>query len=298
MPLTPEQVLERRGFVGSSDASAIMGLDPYKTAHDVWWSKVGPVPTFLELEAEEIRKPWLKWGNALEEPVMDWAEGQIDAVIARGTVVQSDRFPMLKANLDGEILEPENGHKIVEAKTCGILGPSPEWKFYGESGTDEVPRHVLIQVAHQFACVGPAAQIAYVPALLSGRGFLLYVLRRDEELVETVAGVCAAWWERYVLMKERPPGTPPIGIMKQFERVEGKKAVLADGTIRAWREAKDRVKNAKADVEVAETVILEALQDAEFGESKTAGGCSYKMQKRKAYSVDAAEYRVLRYQKP
>jgi predicted phage-related endonuclease len=42
MSLTPEQIAIRRTRIGSSEVGAILGIDPYKSAYDVWTEKMLP----------------------------------------------------------------------------------------------------------------------------------------------------------------------------------------------------------------------------------------------------------------
>ncbi len=61
MDFTPE---ERQHYIGGSDISAIMNLNPWKTIHDVFIEKVDDPKPFKENEA-------MYWGKALEESIAD-----------------------------------------------------------------------------------------------------------------------------------------------------------------------------------------------------------------------------------
>ena len=46
MKFTEAELEHRRRFVGSSDVGAILGLDKYRSKHDVWLEKLGLAKPF------------------------------------------------------------------------------------------------------------------------------------------------------------------------------------------------------------------------------------------------------------
>jgi len=60
------------------------------------------------------------------------------------------------------------------------------------------------------------------------------------------------------------------------------------------RELADRIKAAEAEKKGIENQIKAALGDAVFGYLPDGGGFSWKLQHRNSYTVEAADYRVLR----
>ena len=64
--LTPEQIAERRNGIGASEVAAVLGIDPFKTAIDVWAEKTGRRPH------EELAKiPRLPRNEPMTKPVWD-----------------------------------------------------------------------------------------------------------------------------------------------------------------------------------------------------------------------------------
>ena len=92
-PTDREQWLaERRQRIGATDVSAIMGVNPYSTAYDVWLDKTGKLEPWDGNDATSI-------GNILEPSILDEAErrwGELN----RQVVVKDIHSPVA-ATLDG-----------------------------------------------------------------------------------------------------------------------------------------------------------------------------------------------------
>lgn len=105
--------------IGGSDASAIVGKNPYKTNIDLFEEKIG-----RKIPEDISDKPYVRFGTL--------AEPHIRAIFAltypeycvsyyENRILRSKQYPFLQASLDGE-LEDENGRKgILEIKTTNIL---------------------------------------------------------------------------------------------------------------------------------------------------------------------------------
>jgi putative phage-type endonuclease len=284
--ITPEQRELRRKYVGSSDAPALFGLDPYRTAADVWLSKTGRVEDGETTEAQDR-------GNLLEPAVLDWAEREIGEWFARGSFLASGH---LCANFDG--IHDGPGRTVspflVEAKTTT---KADEW---GEPGTDEVPERVIVQVHHQFVVAGHDFRVAYVPVLmpLFGRfDFRMYEVRRDDALAEAVAARGREFMERYVLKDTPPPDVlPNLDVLRRVRREPGKVVQVADELVDAWQaERAARLEAEKREAE-AQRALLAALGEAEAGDFGR-GRVTYLETKRKAYAVEETTYRTLRVKK-
>ncbi|HRR40229.1 MAG TPA: YqaJ viral recombinase family protein [Syntrophales bacterium] len=75
MPITETQREARRKHLGSSDVAAILGVDPFKNAYDVWLEKTGKVDSSdISSEAAEI-------GNALETGILNLAERRLGKIL-------------------------------------------------------------------------------------------------------------------------------------------------------------------------------------------------------------------------
>jgi len=276
--ITEKQRLERRNHIGSSDAANIM----LEGGHEVWASKV-----LAEVPESEV-PDWFKTGNELEPILVKWAAEQ-EGLSLQSSIARTAKNPVLEANLDA--LSYPDERVIVEAKTCGINNFSPEHAEFGREGTDEVPTRILIQVAHQFACV-PTAEIALVPAWIGGRGKVLFRLKRDDEFVEAVATGCLEFWDLYVKTKTMPPGVPPMEILKRVERMKGKRVEIADELANSFLELREARLAAEKQEEFAKAALIASLGDAEEGRSSTHL-FRYPMEHRDAHTVKESNFRKL-----
>ena len=113
--LSREEWLEaRKNYIGGSDASAIVGMNPYKTNNDLWLEKTGKVTP------EDISdKPYVKYGTNAEIHLrelfkLDFPQFNVEYV--ENNMFINDRFPWAHASLDGWLTD-ENGRKgILEIK--------------------------------------------------------------------------------------------------------------------------------------------------------------------------------------
>lgn len=278
--ITEQQRQQRRNFIGSSDAAALFGLDPFKTAADVYLEKTGRVTPDEGSEATDR-------GTLLEPAVLDWAQREIGVEFARGVMLTSEP---LAANFDGLSFESAPAF-VVEAKTTTACA---DW---GDPGTDEVPERVIVQVHHQFAVAGPAFRLAYVPVLMPLFGrfvFRMYRVERRDDLAEAVADAGREFMLKHVRADTPPPDClPMLDTLRRMVRQPNKTVPLDEGIAASLikaRAAKSECEKACKDVE---RIVLAALGDAEAGEFP-GGRITYLETKRKGYTVAESSYRTLR----
>lgn len=137
----------RMNGIGGSDASAVVGMNPYKTNIQLFEEKTG------RRAAPDISdKPYVIYGKEAEEPIrrlfkLDYPQYQVEHHEFR--ILQSIENPFMQASLDGELTDGE-GHKgILEIKTTNIL-QSMQW----EKWKDKVPQNYYIQVLHYMLVTG------------------------------------------------------------------------------------------------------------------------------------------------
>lgn len=271
--LTPQQIAERRNFLGASDSPAIIGVDPYRSPIDVYLSKVEAL--------DDLTSPKAEAGNRLEPVLLEYAAEYVGRpLLDRGTMHTKG---LLACNLDGRFSETE----IIEAKTTGIVDG------WGDDESDEIPDKVLVQVHHQFHVTGAA--VAWVPVILArfGLTFRMFRVERNEQLVEIVAAKGIEFMERHVLARKPPTGIPSLEVLKRIRREPGKWVEVPDDLVAAWTEAKDAEKAAKEGRDEAQAALLAALGDAE-GARYSGGELTYLEQERKGYTVAATRFRTLR----
>lgn len=136
-----EEWLKNRSRIGGSDASAIVGLNPYKTNVELWMEKTG------QIVPEDIsEKPYVKYGTQAEMHLrglfrLDFPQLHVDFV--ENNMFFNDKYQWAHASLDGW-LEDQDGRKgILEIKTTEILQSMQKEKW-----NHRIPDNYYIQILH------------------------------------------------------------------------------------------------------------------------------------------------------
>jgi putative phage-type endonuclease len=246
----------RKGGIGSSDAAAAVGLNPYKSPLELWMEKTGRASIVEEHAAFDDPR---YWGTLLEPYVAVAYQQKTDRRVRKvNAVLQHPAFPFMLANIDREVVgSPEV--QILECKTAGEFG-ARLWR-------DGVPEYVQIQVQHQLAVTDKAA--ADVAVLLCGQQLEIFRIPRDEDVIARLIVLEARFWE-HVVSDTPPPADgsessaralrhlyPGGGDTLDFSENEHLSQVLAD--LRALRSELD-AKGRQA--EVLKQALQEAMGDA------------------------------------
>lgn len=136
----------RRGNIGSSDASIIMGASPYKTPFDLWMEWTNRRPREPNKFATEL-------GHRAEPFIRALAESAIGEILEPVTISSED-YPFMGASLDGTNLLQDI---IVEMKL------NNEEKHETALGGSIPPEH-WPQLQHQLSVVETAEYLLYVSA--------------------------------------------------------------------------------------------------------------------------------------
>lgn len=137
-----EWLKNRMNGIGGSEASAIIGMNPYMSNIELWQIKTG------QLIPEDIsEKPYVKYGTEAE-PLMrqlfalDYPQYEVGYV--ENNSYFNDKYPFALASLDGTLIEKETGRKgILEIKTTNILQSMQKEKW-----DHRIPDNYYIQVLH------------------------------------------------------------------------------------------------------------------------------------------------------
>ena len=185
----------RKQGIGSSDAGAAVGLNPYKSQLELWLEKTGRDAGLPKTDPQDEDSP-AYWGNVLE-PIVAWhySKRTQNKVRRINAVLQhpDPELPWMLANIDREVIGAEDV-QILECKTAGING-ARLWK-------EGVPEYVQLQVMHQLAVTGK--QAADVAVLLGGQTLELHRIERDELMIGRLIELERRFW-RYVETDTPPP---------------------------------------------------------------------------------------------
>lgn len=185
----------RKQGIGSSDAGAAVGLNPYKSQLELWMEKTGRDTTLPKADPHDEESP-MYWGNVLE-PVVAWhySKRTKNKVRRINAVLQhpDPELPWMLANIDREVIGADDV-QILECKTAGING-ARLWK-------EGVPEYVQLQVMHQLAVTGKRA--ADVAVLLGGQTLEIHRIERDEQMIARLIELERKFWQ-YVETDTPPP---------------------------------------------------------------------------------------------
>jgi putative phage-type endonuclease len=192
--LNREQWLDvRRRGIGSSDAAAAVGLNPYKSQLELWMEKTGRSEMLPQIDPNDESSP-MYWGTLLEPIVAaHYTKRSGNRVRRINAVLQHPSEPWMLANIDREVIGASDV-QILECKTAGING-ARLWK-------DGVPEYVQLQVMHQLAVTGK--QAADVAVLIGGQELRIHRIERDEELIQRLVELERRFWA-YVEEDRQPP---------------------------------------------------------------------------------------------
>ena len=184
--ITREQWLEyRRSGIGGSDASTIVGLNPYSSPYYLFCDKMGALPEKEDNEA-------MRQGRDLEQYVANrWMERTGKRVKRNNTMWRSTVWPWMLADIDREVVGENAG---LECKTTSVYN---KHDFAG----GEIPLTYYVQCQHYMAVMG--FDRMYLAVLVLNRGFYDFVIERDEEEISSLSAAEGEFWDR--LQREEPP---------------------------------------------------------------------------------------------
>lgn len=184
--MTREEWLEeRRKGLGGSDASVVVGLNPYNSLYSLWAEKTGRLPPQEDNEA-------MRLGRDLEQYVAQrWEEKSGKKVRRLNAILKNERYPFAHANIDREVIGENAG---LECKTTSVMNLK---KF--KNG--EYPDTYYCQCMHYMAVTGAARW--YLAVLVLGSGLHTYTIQRDETEIQALMEAEEAFWK--LVSTDTPP---------------------------------------------------------------------------------------------
>lgn len=140
---TREAWLEKRkNTIGGSDASSIVGMNPWKTNEELWLEKTGQaVPTDIS------DKSYVKYGQEAEPLLREMFKldfPQYEVFYEENNLFLNDKYPWGHYSADGWLKEKETGRKgILEIKTTEILQSMQREKW-----NKRIPDNYYLQILH------------------------------------------------------------------------------------------------------------------------------------------------------
>lgn len=163
LPTTEEEWLAARlKGIGASEASAIVGCNPYMSNVDLWKIKTG-----RKTAPDISNKDCVQYGHAAEAPLremfaLDYPQYEVSYGGAFD-MVHHPEYPWLFATLDGRLKEMDNSEPyrlytgrcgVLEIKTTEILKSMQKEKWQTLDGKPRLPDNYYIQNLHQLLATG------------------------------------------------------------------------------------------------------------------------------------------------
>lgn len=258
--------------IGGSDASVIVGCNPWKSLYAIACEKKGMLTEEIlrKEETKEDDNERMLWGRILEEPIANFFSKKTGKRIMRKGLIRSNEYPWMLASVDRMIVGENAG---LEIKT-GAGWKKNEWD------EDEIPDAYYIQCLHYMAVTG--CDKWYIAYLLGGCEFGYKVIERNEDDIQILIQKEKDFWDRYVVGNELPPvdghSTTTEALKVEFATIkhDEEDSVPLDGEINLLINDLNNLKEDKKKLDLAIATRENKLRAA-IGEYKVGFSQDYKV---------------------
>jgi len=199
---------ERRKGICGTDISAILGLNPWKTAYDVWLEKTGRAKPSEENMA-------MKMGKLLEPIVAGLYEEETGKKLQDCELVVHPNYDFIRGTPDRMVCNEDLG---LEIKTLRSFDASKSAGItWGEQYTDRIPQHYFLQVIWYMLLTDKNA--FDVAALAGGQDFRIYRVNRDQELEKMLIDKAYEFWRKNVLENNPPEISENDDLSKIYNKI-------------------------------------------------------------------------------
>ena len=246
----------RKGFIGGSDISSVVDLNPFKTKLQLYLEKRG-------LTEPEDESDAMRLGKKLEHIVKEEYILKSGNLVGSGKIMIDENFSFMAGHSDGYVVNGEGKPvKGVEFKTTSEFAFSGKW---GEEYTDEIPMNYYLQVQWYMMLDGmPSYDVA---VLVGGRKLKIYHVERNVETILKLRNEARAFWNGNVLAKEPPPAEagdgPALATLYPEEKIHD--CTAESDTIKLLRKLetfRNIRKSAEANEETIKNQIKSHMKDA------------------------------------
>lgn len=155
-----EWLRNRMKYIGGSDASAVIGLNPWKTNVQLWMEKTGQV-----IAQDISENPNVKFGTEAERHIREIFKlnyPKYEVQYEENNSWLNDKFRFAAASLDGWLIEKDTGrHGIWECKTSEIVS-----SMHKEKLDNQIPMNYYCQLLH-YLMIREDCEFAHLTALLT-----------------------------------------------------------------------------------------------------------------------------------
>ena len=220
---------ERKRGIGGSDVGAILGLNEYKSAFDVYYEKIGAKNEKVLTDKARVT---MEIGNRLEDLVAEMFQERHPSiqVINDKTMYQHEKYPFMLANTDRILILPDGMKAIMECKTVTY---ADEWENtdFCKGIKGKCPLSYEYQGRHYMATLDIDLVVIVGLDLIRKELYIVYI-SRDMEVEEQMIAAEAEFWQ---LVEHREF----LSMKRQFEKLSI--AVRANAFKRFYGAGKDVV---------------------------------------------------------
>ena len=209
-----EWLMKRKCGIGGSDASSILGLNPYRSSMAVYIEKIDEIRYAHVANGLKGKPVAQNSDNNLSKECYVYTDNKNSYKMELGNKLKSfvasefmlktgkkvrningmlrnDKYPFAIANIDRAVV----GEKaFLECKVTNSFNKK-EWE-------KSVPIHYQIQMNHYMAVTG--ATHCYVAALIGNEDLVIHKLERDEEMIDEIMKLEEMFWNNCILGDDFP----------------------------------------------------------------------------------------------
>ena len=246
----------RKHGIGGSDAGAVCGLNPYRTAMQVYYDKASD-------EIEDIDNEAMRQGRELEEYVARrFCEASGKKVRRANAMYYDEKNPFMLADVDRMIVGENAG---LECKTA-----SPFMADHWKDGN--IPVSYQIQCYHYMAVCN--ADAWYIAVLIYGKEFKYHRIDRDDDIIANLIQIEKEFWNNHIIPKTMPAPdgskTADLAIAERFKDSHGFTIPLAgfDERLRRRQELLEVMDHMEKEKRQIDQELKIYLGDAETAENE------------------------------
>jgi putative phage-type endonuclease len=157
-----EWLKEREKGIGGSEASAILGCNPYMSNVELWEYKTG------RKQREDKDSQYMKYGREAERALielfgLDYPEEEVITATPY-SIEKNKEYPYILGTLDARLENKKTKKKgFLEVKTSNIMASSQKEKW-----NDRIPHNYYVQCLH-YLLVNEAYEYFYLKAQLKSK---------------------------------------------------------------------------------------------------------------------------------
>ena len=224
----------RNDSIGGSEAAAIVGMNPWKSAYTLWLEKTG------QSQQEDISdNECVHFGTILEQVVADEFCRREGKKVRKCGLFRSNKYPFMTASFDRLLVGEDAG---LECKTSNAF-KREEW----DEG--EIPPNYYVQCQHYMLVSGLPRW--YIACLIGGNHFVSWVVERNDDDIAALEQAEIAFWDkvqRHIMPEVDGSESSTDSLKKMYKGGQAEPVMLPQESMDLLKRL-DELKALKADID-------------------------------------------------